>query len=165
MGASASEPAGASIAVIDTMIASAIIVGGRRAWSADLLSRYGAHLRGASIVLSFATVAELRFGGIKAGWSSGRIRKMEDWFHGVATIVMPDNELVDVCANLRAECLRSGLGLSDKIHDSDRWIASTAIRHGIPLISDDGVFRNVPGLILVQERKNPSALVGELEPK
>jgi predicted nucleic acid-binding protein len=159
------EPVGVPIAVIDTMIASAIIVGDRRSWSADLLSRYGPHLHGVSIVLSFSTVAELRFGGLKGGWSSSRMRKMEDWFHGMATIAMPDNDLVNVCAQLRFECQRSGLGLSDKIHDSDRWIASTAIRHEIPLISDDGIFRYVPGLTLVQERKGSSEIAGEVYSK
>jgi predicted nucleic acid-binding protein len=31
-------------------------------------------------------------------------------------------------------------------HDADRWIAATAIRLGIPLISNDGIFADAPGL-------------------
>ena len=77
---------------------------------------------------------------------------MEEWFSEVAAIVMPDNELVNICADLRDRCRTAGHGLHEKIHDSDRWIASTAIRYGIPLISDDGIFREVPGLTLLQER-------------
>lgn len=60
--------------------------------------------------------------------------------------------LVNVCASLRDRCRRAGHSLSEKIHDSDRWIASTAIRYGLPLISDDTIFRDVPDLILLQER-------------
>jgi predicted nucleic acid-binding protein len=80
---------------------------------------------------------------------------MEAWFREVAAIVMPDNDLVTVCATLRETCRRNGHGLSDKIHDSDRWIASTAIRHKIPLTSDDQIFKDVPGLELLQEQHGP----------
>ena len=79
---------------------------------------------------------------------------MEAWFREVAAIVMPDNDLVMICASLRDTCRRNGHALSDKIHDSDRWIASTAIRHKIPLVSDDKIFRDVPGLDLLQERSD-----------
>jgi predicted nucleic acid-binding protein len=149
------EPVGGearpTIAVVDTMLVSAILVGRRRKWAADLLGRYEAHLRGISIVLSFATVSELRYGSLKAGMGVSRMQYMEDWFRDVATIVMPDNDLVNTCANLRYECFKATHPLIDKIHDSDRWIASTAIRHGVPLISDDRIFRGVPGLTLIQE--------------
>ncbi len=43
---------------------------------------------------------------------------------------------------------RAGHALSQRDHDADRWIAATAIRLGIPLISNDGVFENAPGLQL-----------------
>jgi predicted nucleic acid-binding protein len=105
--------------------------------------------------LSFASVSELRYGSMKGGWGSARKKRMEDWFSNVATIVMPDNDLVNVCASLRDGCRRRGHPLSDKIHDSDRWIASTAIRYRVPLISNDGIFQNIPGIVLLQEQ-NPS---------
>jgi tRNA(fMet)-specific endonuclease VapC len=146
------QVASAVLAVVDTVIVSAILVGTQRAREAELLSRYDIHLRGTSIVLSFATVSELRYGSLKGGWGDARKQGMEDWFSEVATVVMPDNGLVNVCANLRDQCRRRGHALSDKIHDSDRWIAATAIRHGLPLISDDGIFREVPGLALLQEQ-------------
>jgi tRNA(fMet)-specific endonuclease VapC len=153
-GEGAEAPA---LAVVDTVIVSAILVGTQRAREAELLRRYDIHLRGKSLVLSFATVSELRYGSLKGGWSDARRQRMEDWFSQVATIVMPDNDLVNVCANLRDTCRRNAHSLSEKIHDSDRWIASTAIRYGIPLISDDGIFRNVPGLTLLQERADQTA--------
>jgi tRNA(fMet)-specific endonuclease VapC len=144
------QPASLALAVVDTVIVSAILVGTQRAREAEMLNRYGIHLRGISLVLSFATVSELRYGSLKGGWGAARKQRMEDWFNQVATIVMPDNELVNVCAGLRDKCRRQGHALSEKIHDSDRWIASTAIRYDLPLISDDGIFRDVPDLLLLQ---------------
>lgn len=149
------SPLPLSVAVVDTQIISAILVGARRPREAGLLERYGVYLRGTSLVLSFASIAELRYGSLKGQWGPGRMRRMEEWFSQVATVVMPDNDLVSICADLRDSCRREGLGLSDKIHDSDRWIASTAIRYQLPLISDDAIFSKVPGLSLVQERPSP----------
>lgn len=158
MTAQSAEGAPPSIlAVADTVIVSAILVGPQRPREAELLQRYDIHLRGKSLVLSFATVAELRYGALKGGWSPARRQRMEDWFSDSATIVMPDNDLVNICASLRDTCRKNALALNDKIHDSDRWIASTAIRYGIPLISDDGVFRGVPGLTLLQVRAGQTA--------
>jgi predicted nucleic acid-binding protein len=46
------------------------------------------------------------------------------------------------------DCQRIGHALSQRAHDADRWIAATAVRLGIPLVSNDGIFRGVPGLQL-----------------
>ncbi len=123
---------GPPLAVADTQLVSAILVGRRRNREAGLLDRYASHIRGKSLVRSFATVCELRYGCLKAGWAPARTERMETWFREVAAIVMPDNDLVTLCASLRDTCRRNGHALSDKIHDSDRWIASTAIRYKIP---------------------------------
>jgi tRNA(fMet)-specific endonuclease VapC len=141
----------AALAVIDTGIVSAILVGTQRQREAEILSRYDVHLRGRSLVLSFTSVSELRYGALKADWGSARRKRMEDWFGEVATIVMPDNDLVSACAILRDKCRREAHALSQKIHDSDRWIAATAIRYRIPLISDDGLFQQTPDLVLLTE--------------
>ncbi|MGH9063004.1 MAG: hypothetical protein ACRD0L_03355 [Acidimicrobiales bacterium] len=34
------------------------------------------------------------------------------------------------------------------MHDSDRWIAATALGLGLPLVAHDKVFRDVPDLVL-----------------
>ncbi len=41
-----------------------------------------------------------------------------------------------------------GHALSQREHNADRWIAATALRLGIPLVSNDGIFRDIPGLLL-----------------
>lgn len=61
-------------------------------------------------------------------------------------MVQPDDEMVMICARLRHDCRQAGHGLAGKIHDSDRWIAATAIRLGVPLVSNDQIFTGAPGL-------------------
>lgn len=44
--------------------------------------------------------------------------------------------------------LRVGHALAQRTHEADRWIAATALRLGVPLVSDDQIFQEVPGLTL-----------------
>jgi predicted nucleic acid-binding protein len=99
-------------------------------------------------MISFATVTELRYGAVKAGWGELRQRGLERDLARVV-IVQPDDRLMQMCAELRLECERAGLALGHKVHEADRWIAATAMRLGLELISYDGVFENVPGLAVL----------------
>jgi len=65
-----------------------------------------------------------------------------------AEIVHSGPELVLVHAQLRVDCERIGHALSQRDHDADRWVAATALRLGIPLVSNNGIFNKVPGLAL-----------------
>jgi predicted nucleic acid-binding protein len=48
-----------------------------------------------------------------------------------------------------ARSLRSRVDrLAQREHNADRWIAATALRLGIPPVSDDTIFKAVPGLTL-----------------
>lgn len=84
------------------------------------------------LVLSFQTVLELRYGALRAGWGELRARRLERRI-----------------SELAIDCRRAGHPLASKIHDGDRWIAATAIRLGLPLLSDDGVFQGAPRLKLM----------------
>jgi predicted nucleic acid-binding protein len=53
---------------------------------------------------------------------------------------------MQVCADLRSRSEQAGRALGQKLHEADRWIASTAIMLGADLVSDDGIFRDIPGL-------------------
>jgi predicted nucleic acid-binding protein len=114
----------------------------------DLAAGYRSLIGGRPVMISFATVTELRYGAVKAGWGELRQRGLE---HDLArvVIVQPDDRLMRMCAELRVECERAGLALGQKVHEADRWIAATAMRLGLELISDDGVFENVPGLAVL----------------
>jgi predicted nucleic acid-binding protein len=141
--------------VVDTVLFGALLAGASQR-RRELLRRYRQYLTGRPIVLAFPTVAELRYGAYKDGWGEARLRDLESRLREVQ-VVMPDNDLVEVCARLRLACKQRGHALHDKIHDADRWIAATAIRYGIPLVSDDGIFCDVPELRLLQVARDDRA--------
>jgi predicted nucleic acid-binding protein len=96
---------------------------------------------------SFQTVAELRIGALRRARGEKRGLKLRSKI-ARAEVVWPGPELVEPYAKLRADCEAAGHALAQRPHDTDRWIAATAARLSIPLVSHDSEFRNVPGLIL-----------------
>jgi len=67
------------------------------------------------------------------------------------SVERPDDEAIRIYASLRAGCERRGRALGQKIHEADRWVAVTALRLRLPLLSNDGVFETVPGLTLLAD--------------
>lgn len=128
--------------VIDTDVFSADLVPGSR-----LAERYAPLITGRRAFISFQTAAELRYGALRRGWGEGLMLRLDAKIHR-AEIVHTGPELVAVCAQLRADCAAAGHALAQREHCADRWIAATAIRLAIPLVSNDTIFRNVPGLLL-----------------
>jgi hypothetical protein len=61
--------------------------------------------------------------------------------------VQSGHELVSVYAKLRADAEPPAM-LAQKAHAGDRWIPARAIRLGLSLVSNDGIFRGAPGLHL-----------------
>lgn len=131
-----------SSVVVDTGVFGAALRPG-----SSLASRYEPLVAGRLLFVSFQTVAELRFGASKRNWGGARLRELDGRI-AMAEIVYPGPELVALYAELRVTCERIGHALGQREHDADRWIAATAIRLGVPLVSDDGIFRAVPGLTL-----------------
>jgi predicted nucleic acid-binding protein len=126
--------------VIDTDVFSADLVPGSR------LAEHDAPLiTGRLAFISFQTAAELRYGAIRRGWGPPRMLRMEAKIDRVE-VVHSGPELDAVYAQLRADCEAAGHALAQKPHTADRWLAATAIRLGIPLVSNDGIFRGTPGL-------------------
>lgn len=78
---------------------------------------------------------------------SARTLKLESEIERVA-VVHSGPELVVAYAQLRADCQAADHALGQREHTADRWIAATAICTGISLVSNDRVFRGVPGLEL-----------------
>lgn len=128
--------------VIDTDVYGAQLVPG-----SALADRYDPIIVGRPAFISFQTAAELRYGALLRNWGEHRMRQLEARIAAAET-VHSGPDLVGVYARLRVECERAGHALSQRVHDADRWVAATAIRLGIPLISNDGVFRDAPGLVL-----------------
>ena len=95
--------------------------------------------------ISFQTAAELWYGAIRRGWGQPRMLRMSAKIER-AEVVHRCPELLAVYTQLRADCEAAGHALAQKAHTADRWIAATAIRLGLPLVSNDGIFRGAPGL-------------------
>lgn len=131
------------VVVVDTNVFGADLL--RR--GAGLAALYRPYPQGRAFVVSFQTVAELTFGALRQGWGHSRLRRLEERI-GRAQVVWAGPELLSDYVALRVRCERAGHPLAQSAHDTDRWIAATAIRLQVPLVSHDAVFRDVPGLIL-----------------
>lgn len=132
--------------VVDTNVYGAELVP-----NSPLAARYESILLGRPALISFQTAAELRYGALLRGWGRARMLKLEARINAAET-VHTGPELIAAYALLRADCTRTGHALAQRDHDADRWIAATALRLGVPLVSDDRVFEGVPGLMLEAAR-------------
>lgn len=128
--------------VVDTDVFSARLVP-----DSALARRYEPLLVGRIEFVSFQTVAEVRYGVQLRDWGNARLARVEAEI-ARTEIVHSGPELISVYADLRVACYRAGHALGQREHDADRWIAATALRLGVPLVSNDGVFRGAPGLDL-----------------
>lgn len=136
------------LVVVDTQVWSALTQAARGLES-ERATKWADVMADRPVVLSFITCAEVIYGAIKNGWGTRRRGQLEEDLDDVA-VWWCDPELALACAQLRADSQAAGHGLHHQKHDSDRWIAATAIFLGVPLVSDDGIFRNVPGLQLLE---------------
>ena len=119
--------------------------------SKPLADLYAQLLEGRNVLISFVTVAELRFGALRAGWGPKRRYELEETIDA-AKVVWPGQALASEYAALRMECLAAGHGLAEKSNEADRWIAATARYVRVPLVSHDGVFVDAPGVDLLTVR-------------
>jgi tRNA(fMet)-specific endonuclease VapC len=114
-----------------------------------LASLYQPLLEGRPALISFVTVAELRFGARLAAWGPGKLTRLDYELSRVEETVWPRPNLTDIYAALRAWCVRPGHGLGQKEHEADRWAAVSAIWLRIPLVAHDAIFGNVKDLDLI----------------
>ncbi len=128
--------------VIDTDV-----LGADLARRSALAERYEPIIVGIPAFISFQTAAELRYGALRRNWGDRRMRELEARIAAAETIDTGP-ELIIVYAQLRAVCERIGHALAQREHDAERWVAATALRLGFPLVSNDGIFDSVPGLVV-----------------
>ena len=104
------------------------------------------HLLGSVPVLSFATVAELHFGAVKAGWSPRRLEKLEQQIRRY--VVAPyDREMARLWGRLKAQAVATGHPLGQAAQTNDLWICATAVYHDAPLLTlNRRHFLGFPGL-------------------
>jgi len=108
---------------------------------------YLPHVRGKVVAISFITAGELLFGATKKKWGAERLADLNRRLRRVV-IVPYDFKLCETYGELKSQMRDKGRTVAD----NDLWIAACALRHSIPLISNNrGHFEAIPGLILISE--------------
>lgn len=124
--------------------------------SADVIAHWPQKVRdrldAAVLAMSVISVAELRGGHIYAGWGSDRRAAAERVMAAYLWVPL-DLEIVDCCAELRAEKKTRGWGAGD----NDLWIAATASVRGWPLASTDLDFCELAPLDLLYLPAKPDS--------
>jgi tRNA(fMet)-specific endonuclease VapC len=112
-------------------------------------SVYKRHVEGKLVAVSFVTVGELYFGAYRKGWTPERLADLKDRLRSV-TIVPYDELLCLTYARIKAEIQRKG----KVVAPNDLWIAASAVRHSIPLVSNNKKhFESIPSLVLISEHQ------------
>lgn len=125
-----------STVLLDTNVVSFIFKGDTRAGD------YAPLLGGQRLALSFMTVTELYEWTAQCSWGEARIARLEQAL--MTYLVIPsDAALCRRWGMLRAA--RQAMGKT--IASQDAWIAATALRHGLPLVTHNpSDFQAVTGL-------------------
>ena len=128
-----------SLLLIDTDIASFILKG------SDYANPYLPILSGQELTLSFMTVAELFQWAILRQWGNRRLVQLEQYLSNY--LVIPTDQ--PLCREWAKVCTdRQSIGRP--ISPQDAWIAATALRHDLPLITHNiQDFLEIPNLRLV----------------
>ena len=125
-----------SILLVDTDVVSFIFKQDSRA------AEYAPLLKGNRLALSFMTVAELFQWAAVRNWGTARIERLEQSLTNYL-IIPVDIELCRRWGNLRAQLQAIGKPISPQ----DAWIAATALRHNLPLVTHNTKdFAEIPGL-------------------
>jgi predicted nucleic acid-binding protein len=110
---------------------------------------YPPHVVGKAIAVSFITVGELLFGARKRNWGARKVADLRLRLRS-AVILPYDLALCEAYGNLKAAVYSSGRVIAD----NDLWIAACALRHSVPLISNNRAhFEGIPGLVLKTEQQ------------
>jgi tRNA(fMet)-specific endonuclease VapC len=113
-----------SLLLIETDIASFIFKGG------DYADPYLPLLSGQELALSFMTVAELFQWAISRQWGDRRLSLLEQYLSNYLVIPV-DQLLCREWARVRSDRQSAGRPISPQ----DAWIAATALRHDLPLVT------------------------------
>ncbi|MDB9493398.1 type II toxin-antitoxin system VapC family toxin [Spirulina major CS-329] len=129
-----------ALLLIDTDIASFLFKG------SDYADPYLPLLMGQELSLSFMTVAELFQWAMFRQWGDRRTRQLEQYLSNYLVIPV-DQLLCREWAQVRSDRQNVGRPISPQ----DAWIAATALRHDLPLITHNTKdFLDIPRLRLIQ---------------
>ncbi|MDQ3258400.1 MAG: PIN domain-containing protein [Acidobacteriota bacterium] len=97
-----------------------------------LRAQYESHMQGQILALSFQSVAELWSWAEENSWGATQRDGLSVFMHKFLVIGY-DAELAKEWAKITAHCRRIGR----RLESGDAWIAATAVRYKIPLLSHD----------------------------
>ncbi len=125
-----------TIVLLDTNVVSYVFKGDTRARA------YAPFLQGQRLAISFMTVAELFERAATRKWGKARIRQLEQTL--ARYLIIPvDVELCRLWGTLRAQQQAAGRTMAPQ----DAWIAATALRHRLPLVTHNpSDFQHIPNL-------------------
>src|SRR5437016_12430794 len=124
---STSPPNATARLVIDTDVASFIFK-----WHLEFAPRYLGIIRGAELVISFMTLAEMRQGALYANWGPRKCDVLETYLADFS-VLHSDSLLCSTWAAVRNESVREGRQISS----ADAWIAATALVLSAPLVTNN----------------------------
>jgi tRNA(fMet)-specific endonuclease VapC len=108
---------------------------------------YRRHVDGRTVVISLITAGELLFGAARRDWGERRVEDLQRRLR-TAAILPFDFPVSMIFASVKAHLRSQG----QIVADHDIWIASFALRHAVPLVSDNRRhFENIPALVLISE--------------
>lgn len=131
-----------STVLLDTDVVSFLLKGDSRR------ELYTPYLRDREPAIAIMTVAELYQWAAMHRWGESRVQRMEIWLERL-TILPVDIETCRVWAAIRAQRFSHGMPISPQ----DAWIAATALRYQIPLITHNaGDYLQIPDLMVINEQ-------------
>src|ERR1022692_1550232 len=135
-----SPPNATARLVVDTDVASFIFK-----WHPVFAPRYVSIIRGAELIVSFMTLAEMRQGALDANWGQRKWDLLEAYLADFS-VLNSDNLLCSTWAQVRNESVRKGRQMSA----ADAWIAATALVLSAPLVTNNAKdYRRLGNLQLV----------------
>ena len=106
---------------------------------------YASDVSAAQLCLSFQSVAELRAWTMTRNWGAARRQSLEAAI--LRCVVLPYD---DAMSRFWAEVTSHRHAHGHPIDCGDAWIAATALRHSLPLVTHNaGDFADVPNLVLI----------------
>jgi predicted nucleic acid-binding protein len=117
---------------------------------------YQKHVATKTIALSFVTVGELLLWPRVRNWGPQKIADLQRRI-SLAQVIPYDMRLCETYADLKEKITKAG----SPVPDNDLWIAATAVRHSLPLVTHNRRnFDDIPDLVLVCEA--PKILKGQM---
>lgn len=125
-----------TIVLLDTNVVSYLLKGDTRA------TAYTPFLEGQRLAISFMTVAELFEWATIRKWGQPRLIRLERTL-ATYVIVPVDVELCRLWGSLRGQQQAAGRTIASQ----DAWIAATALRHRLPLVTHNPAdFQDIAGI-------------------